>query len=227
MTDSAERQTVLTGFLLGGPIAELAVVSVDEHDGRRLRIYAFAGSAWRPSLDITLGPEVRFVDLANIGGEDRLVTYEPGRLSWLDPKHGTEELLVAVPSDFESPRPREVPHVDITRDVNGDGRDDLVVPDSAGFQVFVQAGDGTFANPVSIGPPTDISRIRGADGYRYDPWTQSRVHAIAEGTSRSGTATTSRCISRKRTAGFARWPRPSRPRSVSTPTSSLHLPPEI
>ena len=178
VTDSAERQTVLTGFLLGGPIAELAVVSVDEHDGRRLRIYAFAGSAWRPSLDIALGPEVRFVDIANIGGEDRLVTYESGRLSWLDPKRGTGELLVAVPSDFASPRHREVPHVDITRDVNGDGRDDLVVPDSAGFQVFVQAGDGTFANPVGIGPPTDMSRIRGADGYRYDPWSQSRVHAI-------------------------------------------------
>ena len=89
VTDSAERQTVLTGFLLGGLVAELAVVSVDEHDGRRLRIYAFAGSAWRPSLDIALGPEVRFVDIANIGGEDRLVTYESGRLSWLDPKRGT------------------------------------------------------------------------------------------------------------------------------------------
>ena len=178
VTDSAERQTLLTGFLLGGPVAELAVVTVDEHDDRRLRIYAFADSAWRPGLDIALRPEVRFVDVADIGGEDRLVTYEPGRLGWFDPERGTEEPLVAVTSDFRSPRRREVPHVDITRDVNGDGRDDLVVPDSAGFQVFVQTGDGTFANPVGIGPPTDMSRIHGADGYRYDPWSQSRVHAI-------------------------------------------------
>lgn len=178
VTDVTERQTVLTGFLLGGPVAELAVVSVDEHDGHRLRIYAFADSAWRPSLDVTLRPAVRFVDVANVGGQDRLRTYEPGRLSWFDPERGTEELLVAVTADFGSPRHREVPHVDITRDVNGDGRDDLVVPDSAGFQVFVQTGEGTFANPVSIGPPTDMSRIHGADGYRYDPWSQSRVHAI-------------------------------------------------
>lgn len=169
---------MLTGFLLGGPVAELAVVSVDEHDGRRLRIHAFADSVWRPSLDTALRPEVRFVDVSNIGGEDRLVTYEPGRLSWFDPERGTEELLVAVTADFESPRHREVPHVDITRDVNGDGRDDLVVPDSAGFQVFVQTHDGAFADPVGIGPPTDMSRIQGADGYRYDPWSQSRVHAI-------------------------------------------------
>lgn len=178
VTDSAERQTVLTGFLLGGTVAELAVVSVDRRDGRRLRIYAFADSVWRPSRDLTLRPTVRFVDVVTVGGEDRLVTYEPGRLNWFDPARGVEEPLVAVTSDFGSPRHREVPHVDITRDVNGDGRDDLVVPDSAGFQVFVQTGEGTFANPVRIGPPTDMSRIRGADGYRYDPWSQSRIHAI-------------------------------------------------
>ena len=178
VTDSTERQTVLTGFLLGGPVAELAVVSVDERDVRRLRIHAFADSVWRPSRDVALRPAVRFVDVATIGGRDRLVTYEPGRLNWFDPERGVEEPLVPVTSDFGSPRHREVPHLDMTRDVNGDGRDDLVVPDSAGFQVFVQTGEGTFASPVSIGPPTDMSRIRGADGYRYDPWSRSRIHAI-------------------------------------------------
>ena len=178
VTDSAERQTVLTGFLLGGRVAELAVVSIDEDDQRRLRVYAFADSTWVPSLDIALGPEVRFVDLANIGGRDRLVTYEPGRLNWFDPERGTENALVAVTSDFSPPREREIPHVDVTRDVNDDGRDDLVVPDSAGFWVFIQTGDGTFADPVRIGPPTDMSRIYGADGYRYDPWSQSRVHTM-------------------------------------------------
>ena len=178
VTDSAERQTVLTGFLLGGRVAELAVVSIDEDDQRRLRVYAFADSTWVPSLDIALGPEVRFVDLANIGGRDRLVTYEPGRLNWFDPERGTENALVAVTSDFSPPREREIPHVDVTRDVNDDGRDDLVVPDSAGFWVFIQTGYGTFADPVRIGPPTDMSRIYGADGYRYDPWSQSRVHTM-------------------------------------------------
>lgn len=36
VTGSAKRQTVLTGFLLGGAIAELAVVNIDEKDDRRL-----------------------------------------------------------------------------------------------------------------------------------------------------------------------------------------------
>ena len=175
---SAERQTVLTGSLLGGAMAELAVVNIGENDDRRLRIYAFGDSTWGPLLDATLRPEVLFVDVANIGGRDRLIAYEPGRLNWFDPESATERALVAVTANFNPPRSGEIPHVDVTRDVNGDERDDLVVPDANGFWVFIQMSDGAFADPVLIGSSTDMSRIYGADGYRYDPWSQSRVHEI-------------------------------------------------
>ena len=178
VTGAAKRQTVVTGFLLGGALAELAVLTVDENDDRRLRIYAFDGSTWAPSLDTTLRPGVLFVDVAEIGGHDRLVTYERGRLSWFDPESATERELVVVTSSFKPPREDEIPHVDVTRDVNDDDRDDLVVPDVDGFWVFIQASDGAFAAPVKIGPPTDLQRILGADGYRYDPWAQSRINEM-------------------------------------------------
>ncbi len=175
---SAKRQTVLTGFLLGGDFAELAVVHIDENDDRRLRIYAFDDNTWALRLDATLRSEVLFVDVANIDGRDRLITYERGRLSWFDPESATERALVAVTSNFKPPRSGEIPHVDITRDVNADNRDDLVVPDLDGFSVFIQMSDGTFADPVKLGPSTEMERILGADGYRYDPWSQSRVYEI-------------------------------------------------
>ena len=175
---SAERQTVLTGFLLGGAMAELAVVNIDENDHHHLRVYAFGDSTWAPLLDATLRPEVLFIDVANIGGRDRLIAYEPGRLNWFDPESATERTLVAVTANFNPPRSGEIPHVDVTRDVNGDERDDLVVPDVDGFWVIIQMSDGDFADPVKIGPSTDMSRIYGADGYRYNPWSQSRVHEI-------------------------------------------------
>ena len=179
VTGLAERQTVLTGFLLGGAMAELAVVNIDENDDRRLRIYAFGDDTWVPRLDATLGPEVLFVDMANIGGRDRLVTYQRGRLNWFDPESATERALVSVTSNFNPPRRGEIPHVDVTRDVNGDERDDLVVPDVDGFWVFIQMSDGTFADPVKIGPSTKMGRIYGADGYRYKPWVQGgRVHEM-------------------------------------------------
>ena len=173
---SGERQTVLTGFLLGGAMADLAVVNIDDNDDRRLRIYAFGDSTWVPILGATLRPQVLFVDVANIGGRDRLIAYERGRLNWFDPELATERELVAVTSNFNPPRSGEIPHVDVTRDVNGDERDDLVVPDVDGFWVFIQMSDGAFADPVKIGSSADMSRIYGADGYRYDPWSQSRVH---------------------------------------------------
>ncbi len=174
----AKRQTVLTGFLLGGAVAELAVVNIDENDDRHLRIYAFGDGTWAPKLETTLGPEVLFVDVANIGRRDRLVTYERGRLNWFDPESATERALVAVTSNFNPPRRGEIPHVDVTHDVNADDRDDLVVPDVDGFWVFIQLSDGAFADPVKIGPPTEMGRIYGADGYRYNPWGQSRVHEV-------------------------------------------------
>jgi hypothetical protein len=178
VTGPAERQTVLTGFLGGGAIADLAVVDIDENEGRRLRIYTFDGGTWEPKLDTTLHPEVLFVDVANIGGRDRMITYKPGELNRFDPASSTERALVAVTSDYKPPRRSAVAHVDITRDVNHDGRDDLLVPNFDGFLVFIQLSDGAFADPVKIGPSFEMGRIYEADGYRYDPWGSGRVHEM-------------------------------------------------
>ena len=175
---TAKRQTVLTGFLLGSDFAELAVVHIDENDNRHLRIYVFSDGTWTLKFNTILRPEVLFVDVANIGGRDRLMTYEHDCLNWFDLDAATERPLVAVTSNFKPPRKDEVPHVDVTRDVNADGRDDLVVPNSDGFYVFIQISDGAFAEKVKIGPPTEMERILGADGYRYDPWSQSRIYEV-------------------------------------------------
>ena len=178
VTGITERQSVLTGFLFGGPIAEFAVVHINANDDPHLRIYAFNDVTWAPKLDTMLRREVLFVDVANINGRDRLITYGRDHVNWFDPASATEHPLIAIPSNFEPPRSREIPHVDITRDLNGDGRDDLVFPDVDGFWVCIQMSDGTFAEKVKIGASTEMERILGADGYRYDPWSQSRIHEI-------------------------------------------------
>ena len=179
-TGVAMPQTVLTGFFSEGPMADLGIVHVDRNDNRRLRVFGFdaPGGVWQPRLETTLRSDVLWVDVANIGGRDRLITYGDGRMRWFDPERGVERALVSVASLFKPPRAGEIPHVDVTRDVNGDDRDDLVVPDVDGFWVFVQMADGGFADPVNVGPPTDLRRIYGADGYRYAPWDESRVHSI-------------------------------------------------
>ncbi len=177
VTGVAKHQTVLTGFLLGGTIAELVVVSIDDNDDRRLHIYAFDDGSWVLRLDVMLRPEVLFVDVANIGGRDRLITYENGYLNWFDPDLATEHPLVAVASNTPPPK-GEIPHVDVTHDLNGDDRDDLVVPDSDGFWVLMQMDSGVFADPVKIGSSIEIGRFYAADGYRYNPWEKGAIHEI-------------------------------------------------
>ena len=177
VTNTAKRQTVLIGSLLGGASAELVVVDITEDGNRRLHIYAFDDGSWTLRIDTTLRPGVLFVDIANIDGHDRLITYEEGRLNWFDPESTTDHLLVAVTSNTPPPED-EIPHVDVTHDLNDDGRDDLVVPDTDGFWVFIQMGDGTLADPVQIGPTLEANRIYAIDGYRYNPWVEGNVHEM-------------------------------------------------
>ena len=178
VTGSAKRQTVLTGFLLGGAIAELAVLNIDENDERRLRIYAFGDGTWVPRLDAT----ARSRSVVRRCGQHRR-TRPGGHLRARPPELVRSRIGNGTRAgggyfQLQPASQRRNPHVDVTRDVNGDDRDDLVVPDFDGFWVFIQMRDGAFADPVKLGPSTEMARIYGADGYRYNPWDQSRVHEM-------------------------------------------------
>ncbi len=173
ITGLTKRQTVLSGFLLSGAMAELAVLN----DDRRLHIYTFENRRWVPKIDLILRPGVLFVDVVNIGGQDCLITYEEGSLNCFDSELASERVLLTVTA-IKPPHSGEIPHVDITRDVNHDGIDDLVVPDVDGFQVFIQKHDGTFAEPIKLGTAPEFDEHYEAGGYRYTPWNQSRIHEI-------------------------------------------------
>lgn len=153
VTGTAKHQTVLVGFFLDGNFAELAVINTEENKNRHLHIYAFSEGTWGPKLDAPLRSEVLFVDVANIGGRDRLITYEQGRLNWFDPASATERALVEITTNYKATGDGGIPYVDISRDVNRDGLDDLVVPDIDGFWIATQLPDGSFSAPMKFGPP--------------------------------------------------------------------------
>lgn len=152
LTGSAPDQTVLTGFLLDSPTANLVVLHIDENDDRRLRVYELEAGLWILAQESILRSRVQFVDMADIGGRDRLLTYEPGRLSWFDPDSATERTLMNIAAQFRAIDPSRIPHVDITRDLNRDGRDDVLIPDIDGFWVSTQSSSGSFTEPVLLGP---------------------------------------------------------------------------
>ncbi len=187
-TGAGRQQTVLPGFFLGGATAEFAVVHVGEDGVRGVRVYGFEDGAWGLVLEAPLGPGVVFVDVANIGGRDRLLTCESGGVSWFDPDTATARPLVAFVMEYSAADQDGIPHVDITRDVNGDGQDDLVAPGVDGFWVSIQMAGGVFTDAVKLGPAEPfLNEIVMGEKRRYGdagfnaltiPWYLSRVHMM-------------------------------------------------
>lgn len=180
------RETLLIGRFLPGPFANLALVGVDTHGDRRLSIFALSDGAWQPAVEGVLARGTLFVDVADVGGVDRLLTYQPGRVGWFDPARGAEQLLARLTVPFRASDDAGVPALDIARDLTGNGRDDLLVPSPDGFWIATQAQDGTFAEPIKLGPPEPYlagvalgeTRTYGETGITTAtmPWYLSRVH---------------------------------------------------
>ncbi len=185
VTGRAPSQRLVTAFLRGGDVADLVLLDAGEHH-QGVRILSFDGSSWSLAVEAYLRPSTLFVDVASIGGRERLLTYGEGDVRWFDPESGTERPLVVVDHNFESDKESRLPVLDVSRDLNGDGLDDLIFPAVDGFTIFVQLGDGTFAEPMKLGPPEPFrdekafgdERTYGEAGINpmTARWYLSRVH---------------------------------------------------
>ncbi len=152
----AKRATVLSGFFLGRETAEIAVVHVGSNYRSRVDIFSLKDNAWVPALTATLDHGVKFVDVASIDGRDRIITYRNGHVNWFDTDTATLQPLIDVEMRFRAEGQQVIPSVDISHDLNGDGRDDLLMPQVDGFWVSVQKADGAFAEAVKLGPPEPL-----------------------------------------------------------------------
>ncbi|NNF16758.1 MAG: hypothetical protein HKN70_08415 [Gammaproteobacteria bacterium] len=193
VSGTARRQTIAPGFFSGGTMAELIVAHIDDQYNRRVRMYAFKENKWMPVINTKLRRGVKFIDVASINGRDRLLTYERGRVNWFDPDSGKEQALLEVTTHFNATDAGALPRIDITRDLNGDGRDDLLLPDIDGFWTSMQMSDGSFSDVVKLGPPEpfldedglDAGGLNKSKSYRElgitaftAPFYLSRVHEM-------------------------------------------------
>ena len=187
-TPAALHQTVLAGNFDGSGRAQLAVVMVDPARASRIRIVARDGEEWMTTLDGPLDPAVLFVDVARIAERDRLIMYRRGSIEWLDPDSGEQHPLVDLSIPYRAYFEDGIPNLDIARDLNGDGRDDLLLPDIDGFWLALQSEDGSFGPAVKLGPAEPFA---GSNAYGEKrtyarvgitaenlPWYLSRVHRL-------------------------------------------------
>ena len=180
-------QTVLAGRFAGTSASQIAVAHVAADGSRQLRLFGFNGGAWRQTHAATVQRETAFVDVLRLGDHDRLILYGNGAVTWFDPSAGTERPLATLPGSHKRDA-EHLPAVDITRDVDLDGREDLVLPDLDGFAVAIALPDSSFAAAAKRGPPEpflDATSVWEAHDYRRTgitswtvPWYQSRLHAL-------------------------------------------------
>ncbi|WP_446830228.1 FG-GAP repeat domain-containing protein [Candidatus Foliamicus sp.] len=184
----AAHQVVLPGSFDEHGRAQLAVVSVSAAGKRQVRLFALQGGEWRITRDAGLHPATLFVDVARLAEQDRLISYRPGSVDWFDPKVGKQRPLAALTTRYRAAAGDGIPHLDITRDVNGDGLDDLLAPDIDGFWLSLQSQNGSFGPAVKLGPPDPFAdataygeaRPYGETGITAEnmPWYLSRVHRL-------------------------------------------------
>ena len=171
-TGEAKSQTLLHGRLTGRDTDDLVVFSHDE-GFRRMAVYSFEAGSWRLGHTAEVPDGVIFVDVMGLDGRDRLLTFSRGDIHWLDPVDWTPKPLVSASSMYHV-APRNVPRLDVARDLNGDGLDDIALPGFDGYAVWLQRPDGSLAGPSGLRVrPTANTGFRSAtyrarEVYRFD-----------------------------------------------------------
>ena len=186
---AAPYQTVLPGSFTSGGHAELAVVHGPAGGETRLTIHRLEAGAWPVVVEKALDEGVLFVDVVRADGRDHPVLYRRGRVTLFDADTARECCARTVGTDYRAGDDRgAVARVDVTHDLDGDGRDDLVTPAADGFWIATQSADGSFSDAVLLGAPEPH-----LDGHLYGdprtyrdagitaehvPWYLGRVHGM-------------------------------------------------
>lgn len=186
-TGIAKHQTIVPGSFTDPRSAEIAVLE-RVGAGVRVRILQLKDGDWRVVAETASEGRTAFVDVLQLDGRDHLVLYRDGGLAILDTAQARERAFVPFPPHVQAAEGGGLPRVDVTRDLNGDGRDDLVLPDADGFWLAMQKTDGTLGNPVRLGPREPHlaakaygdERTYGEVGITVQniPWYLGRIHRL-------------------------------------------------
>ena len=161
------EQPALVGNLIGND-RHIVLAGRNDEYGQRLAVFAIDNPD-TPVLALEPGRRLIAYDIGRIGDTESLFFLEPGRIVRYDLEAGEFVEFIAIRSVYGQQRTGRIVPIDFIRDVNGDDRDDIVVPDTAGYRVRLQRADGTLGDDVVLEESSAMSVTDGRVSFESRP----------------------------------------------------------
>jgi hypothetical protein len=166
------EQPVLVADLLGDGGRQILVAGRDDRHLQHLAIYsldAIREPGAEPLMTLNPGPSLIAYDIGRLGGDDMLLFIAPGRVLQYNLADDDFFEVLKIRTIYGQPRSGNIVPIDFFRDINGDGRDDLVVPDTAGYRVRLQRPDGSLADESLLEQSSRMSVSAGVVSFESRP----------------------------------------------------------
>ena len=158
------EQPVRVADFYGNGRRQILIAGRDDAHEQHLAIYSLDSireSGGEPLTALNPGRNLIAYDVGRLGDDDALLFIEPGRVlrySFVDDEFVE---VVTIRSIYGQQRSGDIVPIDFFRDIDGDGRDDLIVPDTAGYRIRLQGADGSFSEESLL---EESSRMAVSDG---------------------------------------------------------------
>jgi len=164
------EQPVLIANLTGGDDRQIVLAGRDEDHVQRLAIYSLGQAAsTEPLFSLTPGQNLIAYDVGRIGDQDALFFIEPGRVLRYDFDSGKYIEVVQARTIYGPNRSGDILPIDFFRDLTLDERDDLIVPDTAGYRVRLQREDGSLGEEVLLEESSSMTVLGGVVSFESRP----------------------------------------------------------
>jgi len=164
------EQPVLIANLTGGDDRQIVLAGRDEDHVQRLAIYSLGQAASTgPLLSLAPGPNLIAYDVGRFGGQDALFFIEPGRVLRYDFDSGKFIEVIKTRMIYGPNRSGDIVPIDFFRDLNLDERDDLIVPETAGYRVHLQREDGSLGEEVLLEESSSMTVLDGVVSFESRP----------------------------------------------------------
>jgi hypothetical protein len=161
------EQPALVGNLAGDD-RHIVLAGRDDEHNQRMAVYSI-DSPNAPLLALEPGRHLIAYDVGRVGDRDSLYFVEPGRIVRYDLDAGKFVEFIPIRTIYGQKRTGRIVPIDFIRDVNGDDRDDIVVPDTAGYRVRLQRADGTLGDEVILEESSAMSVADGRVSFESRP----------------------------------------------------------